>query len=161
MEAEHPFETILNFYKFTWSNLQEDITIDSHHMKGSNLTDTSNIPNTREDYRRLFFWILNGQNFLSPCFTCIWVSIKFKYYVACFLGNATRKFTWVSDLDEYLLDDHSLHSQIQLFTLITSSDVSSSMLYTLALGAQMSLALVGYELTGLLSKLDCHILHSC
>jgi hypothetical protein len=70
--------------------------------------------------------------------------------VACFVGNATRKFTWVSDLD-----DHSLRSQIQLFALVTSSDFSSSMLYNLAplisvmcllLGAQLSLALVGYEL---------------
>jgi hypothetical protein len=50
------------------------------------------------------------------------------YIFPRFLGNATRKFTWVSDLDEYLFDDHSLHSEIQLFTLITSLDVSSSVL---------------------------------
>jgi hypothetical protein len=43
--------------------------------------------------------------------------------VTCFLGNATCKFTWVSDLDEYLLDDHSLHSHITVIPLITFLDV--------------------------------------
>jgi hypothetical protein len=80
---------------------------------------------------------------------------KFYYIVMCFLGNMTRKFTWVSDLDEYLLDNHSLHSQIQLFVLITSLYVSSSVLYILAplisvssalLRARLSWALIRHEL---------------
>lgn len=35
----------------------------------------------------------------------------------------SHEILWVLDLNEYLLDDHTLHSQIQLFTFIMSSDV--------------------------------------
>jgi hypothetical protein len=81
---------------------------------------------------------------------------KFYYNCHMFPRQHNKKITWVLDLDEYLLEDHSLHSQIQLFTLTTYSNVSSSVLYILAplvsvlsalLGAQLSLDLVGHELS--------------
>jgi hypothetical protein len=83
------------------------------------------------------------------------------FIVTHFLGNTTRKFTWVSDLDKYLLDNRSLHSQIQLFALVMSLDVllfnvihsgttNLGEVTSALLRAQLSLALVGYELASAL-----------
>jgi hypothetical protein len=95
------------------------------------------------------------------------------HIVTCFLGNATRNLHGFWILQICLLDSHALYTLKQLVALMTSSDVSSSMFYTLAplisvkylllfvlRSGTNSLALVEYKLSGLLPKLDCSILHS-
>jgi hypothetical protein len=47
-----------------------------------------------------------------------------------------------------------------LFRVIHSRTANLGEVSSALLGAQLSLAHVGYELTGLLQKLDCYILHS-
>jgi hypothetical protein len=77
--------------------------------------------------------------------------------VTCFLGNMTRKFTWLLDLDEYLLYNHSLHYIHTynvfgwfLFNAIHSRTANLSEVSSALLGAQLSLALVEAKPTGLL-----------
>jgi hypothetical protein len=93
------------------------------------------------------------------------------YIVSCFLGNATRNcvgvgFGWIC-----LLDNHSLHSLIQIFALITPLDLSSSTVTRVPLTSVQRLgspffqagltpALVGYELTGSSEFFLAYILRS-
>jgi hypothetical protein len=88
--------------------------------------------------------------------------------LACFLGNATRDCVGLGSGRICLLDNHALHSLIQLFALITPSDVfSSTVIYSAPLflveclgfsffEARLTPALVGYELTGSKSKSKSH-----
>jgi hypothetical protein len=75
----------------------------------------------------------------------------------CLLGNATRNLCGFSDLANTFIGQSLLHSQVQLFHLYRPLEVSSSVLQhsctaipcevsSALLGAQLSLALVGYEL---------------
>jgi hypothetical protein len=81
--------------------------------------------------------------------------------VTCFLSNATRKFTWVSDLVNMFIG-HSLFTLTD--TIIRTYNVNRRFLFkcytctanlgemsSAQLGAQLSLALVEAKLTGLLS----------
>lgn len=72
--------------------------------------------------------------FIIPC------SITIYAYTSgpnsCILSRVSyakrQEIVWLSVLNDYLLDNYSLHSQVQLSTLITSSDLSCSMLNILA-----------------------------
>jgi hypothetical protein len=85
------------------------------------------------------------------------IMLQIMCIVACFLGNATRNCVRLGSGRIFLLDNHVLHSVIELFALTTSSDLTSSLsqhsctailgeVSSALLGAQMSLALFGYEL---------------